>query len=73
MTEIIKTNEEEKIIVTIKPAYMGGVKLMATIGKDNYILNQQNIETVIKNQIKERGFRTQRTGRQIYQRLTINT
>jgi hypothetical protein len=67
-----KKNKEERIIVQIKPAYMGRVNLMAIIGEKHYVLNLHNVQEVIANQIKERGFTSQRTGRQIYERLTIN-
>jgi len=67
-----KKNKEKKVTVQIKPAYMGGVNLMATIGEKHYVLNLHNVQEVIANQIKERGFISQRTGRQVYERLTIN-
>jgi hypothetical protein len=61
-----------EIEITIKSGYMGGINARALIQDKYYILDLKNLQDVIKNQIKERGFTTHREGRQIYDRLKIN-
>lgn len=60
------------IKIDIKPAYMGGVNVRAKINGKHYILDVKNVEDSVMNQIRERGFTTNRTGRQLYERLLIN-
>ncbi|MFA5695838.1 MAG: hypothetical protein WC917_00030 [Bacilli bacterium] len=61
-----------EIKITIKSGYMGGINARALIDGKYYFLDLENLENVIKNQIKERGFTTNREGRQVYDRLKIN-
>jgi hypothetical protein len=61
------------IKIEIKPAYMmNGINVRAKINGKHYILDTENVKKSIEKQIRERGFTTNRTGRQLYERLTIN-
>jgi hypothetical protein len=72
-----KMNTKKIDSIHFSQGYNGKVKIEARIGKENipenwYIIENDHVEEIIKNEAKRLGYTITKTNRQKYPRLTIN-